>query len=479
MKTLHRFLILLALIGTPLGWLVMAPRGSIQVERPEMTPPGELPPPPVSRIQVPIWVSMEDLRSLADRGIPSEMTGSGPIREGAFRGIGRYRVQRQGDVAVIARDGRLTLSVPARFQAQVTGSGEVLGISIPVSVSAQGSPVIGLSTRPRVDRDWRVAPDLKVWVQWREPPRAEILGVSMTFQGAADRFVEDTVRRRRGEMEAWIDRELGLKGLIEERWRELQEPVALSEDPPLWLMVSPLSIRVPPVEVTPRGVLLDVTIGARVGITTDLPASRDLIPLPSPEEVVSDGGGFRIQAAATLGYQAMNRILNRELAGRSIPLGGRGSVKISGVEVRPNGEALTLAVQLEASEGPWFLPRRIQGTGYVTGVPRWDRESRTIRIEEVDFDPGTIRGLARAASWVIRPELLKALEASAVFPMGERLEELERSLDAMLRDRSIGGEVRIDGSVRRVTLDSVSVTRDGLVLLLMLEGDATLRWVPR
>lgn len=463
------------------AWFLFPGSRRFSVPPPTPVPAAPLPEPPVSYLSVPLSVSLDELRNLARSRLPEEISGATAVRESLFDGRGTYLVRREGEPEVRVKDDRLVLSVPVSFRARLNGTGTALGISLPVSLSAEGAATVEISMKPSVSPDWKARTQSKILVRWSRAPAATVLGIRVTFQGAADEFLRTRIEESLPRIDAALNESLKLKERAEAFWREIQQPRTLSASPDLWLTVRPLSVTLPPLKLGPEDVLLDSRLETRLSLTTRKPESAEPSPLPSVSTSSKDGArtGFTLELPVFLGYDAVNQKIEAELSNRTFAMGEGRRLKVGKVSVSAHGSQLVFAMDVEALEGAGIFSSRRIGTVYVLGRPQWDPVRQVIRLDSVDFDEGTSRGLLRTAAWIGRPLLLEALRQSAVFPLSEPTAQGEKALGRFLEKQEIGGGITLKGSARQVTLDSVAVTQDGLALRLRLEGEASLVWNPQ
>lgn len=474
---LAALLITAAAIGT---WFFPFGSKRISVTPPAGRPASSLPEPPVSTIALPLGVSMGELKTLARTRLPEEISGSNPVRESLFDGRGTYLVQRDGEPDVRVENDRLVLSVPITFKARLNGTGTALGLSVPVSLFADGAATVELSMKPSISSDWKVHTQPRILLKWRRAPGARILGIRVTFQNAADEFLRSRIEEALPRIDAIVNESLELKDHAETAWKEIQEPIRVSTSPDLWLAVLPLSVILPPLDLYPDRVLLDARIETRLALDTKEPRKASPTPLPSVSTTGTSSAdtGFTLQLPVFLGYEAVNRKLEADLAGRTVPMGPGKSLTIEKATMSANGDRLVLAVEIRAVEGAGFFSTRRTGTIYIAGTPRWDRDRQEVHLDSVDFDGGTMQGLLRTAAWIGRPVLLESLRQAAVFPLSGPAGDARKALGRLLERREFSSNLTFSGSARQVVLESVAVTETGLALLVRAEGTASLEWTP-
>ncbi|NLB83622.1 MAG: DUF4403 family protein, partial [Synergistaceae bacterium] len=122
------------------------------------------------------------------------------------------------------------------------------------------------------------------------------------------------------------------------------------------------------------------------------------------------------------------------------------------------------------------LGGNVSGQVFLSGKPVLSLEDQVLRVEDVDFDESSTKGLLKAASWIARPFLAREIAKKLVFPLTPLRKNLLDSLASSMSANRISPELILDGSMSTLTLDDFSVGRDGVRLRLSLGGAAALKY---
>ena len=314
--------LLAAVVVATGGWLFLRGSSSLSVTPPQERPAGALPEAPVSAISIPVSVTVQELQDLARTRIPEETSGSDSVRESLFDGRGTYLVQKDGEPIVRVEEGRLLLSVPVTFRARLNGMAKALGFAVPVSLSATGAADVELSMKPSISSDWKVHTQSRIRLAWRTAPGARVLGTRVTFKGAAEAFLRSRIEDALPRIDEALNDSLELRDRAEEAWREIQEPVKVSDSPDLWLSASPVSVTLPPLDLHSDRVVLEARLDTRLALDTRKPGKASPAGLPPVSTGAGEAkaSGFTLQLPVFLGYEAVNRELGQRLSGHRVPM---------------------------------------------------------------------------------------------------------------------------------------------------------------
>lgn len=434
------------------------------------------PPPAESFLSVPLSITAEEAgRLLGDALVnPLYNVKGQKLDESYGQSAADVLVERTGPVSVTMESGRTRVTLPFRFESLVRWKGNILGISSSTKQEIFGGGTIILEIKPRVDRDWRIRLDGSLAVEWKEKPAITIIGQKI---GIA-RFLSSLLEDRSGELlhraEEELNRSAGLKDRAREQWESLCSPIILSESPRLNLSVRPIAVSMPPFTAE-NGLLsahlalrclLQVTSGTP-GKTVACPPLPELSPLPPNLDP-----GVLVNLDASVSYDALEEFLaGHPVDPLEIPGGGR--VAVEKISLFGSGEKLVAAADIS---GTVPLGGLLKGKVYLTGKPVYSRKEQVLRVEGVDFDEDSTRGLMRVASWIARPLLAKEIGDTLVFPLGDLREKALTSLGEAVRGRRVSDEVVMNGSVGSLDLERFSLTGKGIRLSFSLGGTVSLKY---
>ncbi len=248
-----------------------------------------------------------------------------------------------------------------------------------------------------------------------------------------------------------------LKPAVTHIWNDLQEPLLLDEAEGLWLQLNPEAIG-------PAGVeSLSGTPAAGYGVTArptvvrgTKPLSRHL-PLPDLRSQFHDDG-FHVAFALQVPIEEANQRLREAVVGQEWSL-GVGTIKIVGATLYPLGNQVGVELTLRG-----LLPLTLR----LKGTPAYDESAGRILFRDVDY---TIKERTPATDlaeeWLHEP-LRDELAGRLVLPIREELDLMRQALEKGLNRNLTGGRLR--GTVRRLSLEALTVQTDSLSVRFKTEG---------
>lgn len=215
--------------------------------------------------------------------------------------------------------------------------------------------------------------------------------------------------------------------------------------------------------------LLNINIGISASpvITFDQPA---LTPSPVPNLTPAGGkSGFNIYLDATLNYDSLSQVVNGYLQGkrfdfREAIFNRYVIVDSCKVASTPAGE-LKVDVQFSGSH---------TGAVSFTGKPFYNEETKSIEVDNLDYDLVTKDFLLRTAKWLFNKKIINELKKSTTFNMVSYYDTASATLNTWLNKEWMKG-IKSSGTVTELKLVKVNALPDYMYIQTNCSGNLGLR----
>gem|GEM_PF-1978817 len=429
-------------------------------------PPSEV---PSSRITIPVRLSMDDLRSLANRNLVRQYNGSEEYLDGTVKGKLNYKIRREEDAEITAENGRIKISLPINFQVRFAGNALAAIVRVPFSAQTDGALKVFITIKPSVGSDWSIKTDAEVDFVWLKSPRLNVAGIRIGLQRESDKFLREAIRDNLYKVDDVINKEVKLRDIMQREWDNLAVPVKAADS--VFLHFDPRGIAASPLDITPNEVTLracvETGISLSMGLGDTVPARKKR--LPPLEQYVPDDETINLNVKALLNYDSLEQEAMKALSGAKIDMGIT-SVTVKSLRLMGSGENLAAAFEISAGTS--------SGTIYAVGEPYFDEDTRVLSIKNFDLDEGTREGLINAAAWLLRPVLMKFLSEKLEWELGSKIDELTNEARDIIASHELSDEFELKGTLESAKFNGVRVTGQGIEIGLNLEGAATLTYMP-
>lgn len=449
-----------------LGWLIVVSSCStIKPEAPAENYPEFSVKPPLSIINVPFELDIRKLETMFNNEFRGAIYSDTSFTNNGNDNL-KLTAYKRENIRFSLNGNELSYRVPLLVMIKYKYSVGAFGFSVTDVKEASGSVVLKFKTKLSINRDWTITSyTVSDGYEWISTPSVKVGSVSIPLPVISDVLLESNLGMINREIDASIKSSIDLKKLAGEAWRGIQQPIGISADPPLWLLVTPQEASTVPIQGT--GNMLRQLMGVRVAAELYYGAKPDqeVNPVLPPLKVTSRmDDGFRVSLLTDLPFADINEIARKQLAGYTFTE-GRYKLKIEDLSLYGNGEQLVVAAQVSGS---------INGTIYLAGTPWFDKSTSTLKIRDLDFDLKTNNALIKSASWLLRGTIASQISEKCTFPAGDLIEQARLQLHNFLSTGYRYEYITISGSLNNIDIDRIAITRSSVKILVTFSGKLSL-----
>jgi hypothetical protein len=465
------------------GWLVAAVLtaagcGGDRDDLTELAPPPpepgaltiELEGLPASSISVPVDVSLQMLRDAVEGALP---TSIGSLDERRTlpdndRMSLAFEISR-GPIETTFDRGRAQVAATLAYRVRAWYDPPVLPeVSVSCGTGDDADPPrlrVRLGSPVTLDRDWRLR--TRVSTETVEPAsdsdrdkcEMTVFGIDMTGR------VIDGARSALASQAADIDAMLAdvdVRSDFAGWWETIAQPIELADR--TWLVLSPDSVHRGGIAGASGEVLTTLTLHARPRVVVGARPEVEVRALPPLDSAAVSDDGVRIVAEAVASYGEITDRLAEAVVGRSLEAQGR-ELEIDDLVVAGVGDG-RISVRLD-------LTGDVRGTVFLVGTPQYDADRDEIHVDDLDFDVRTRDRLVAGAAWIARAGLRRSIRSAARYPTGDARAWAEEKVGEGFNAR-ISDEVRLEGGVGEVVIQSVTAGPDAVRVRTLVTGHAKL-----
>ena len=486
-----------------MDWL--SPRGA--VPRPVLADLPPLPPAPRSSvILAQVTIPLSAIRDAADRGAGRNFAGkadnpASQILQNADIGWTASR----GPIAAIGGQDVLSLTTVLTGKLNVTGSlsskatgavGDAIGGLLGGNVAKQIGSVnikslnataairgdVTITARPKLAAAWRIEPNLGAVVTLGDTSLI-VAGARVNVPAQIKPMIDKTVGEQIAAAGARIRNDPALERNARIQWakacRSIPLQGAAASVPPLWLELRPTrAVAVQPY-VDTSAVMMTLGIEAETRITPQqttpscpFPEKISIVP-PTPA-VVSIG------IPVDVPFTDINKIVETQLAGRSFPEDGSGSVSVTvkRASVAASGDRLLISLLVNAKEKTSLLGFGGEANVHIWGRPVLDSAQQTLRLTNMELavESEAAFGLLGAAARAVMPHLQKALAEKTAVDLKPLLGNAQKMVAAAISDLQKNEDgIRVAAEITSLNLTDIAY--DSKTLRVIAEAAGTINVV--
>lgn len=481
-----------------MDWL--SPSGKMVVPVLAQLPP--LPSAPrVSVIVAPVAVALSAIRDAADRSAPRTFAGkadnpAAQILQNADIGWTASR----GPITAAGAQDVLSLSTPLTGKLNATGSlsskaSDALGGLIGGNLAKQIGTVnikslnataeikgnIIITSRPKIAAAWHIEPNLTGQVNLGDTSLS-VAGARVNVPAQIKPLIDKNVADQLAQVSDRIRHDPTLERTARQQWAKacrsipLQGAGAAASMPALWLEMRPTRAIAAQPRVDAAAMTLTLGIEAETRVTSaqttpdcPFPATISIVP-PTP-------GQLSIGVPIDVPFTELSRIVEAQLAGRTFPEDGSGSVDVTvkHASVAASGDRLLISLLVNAKEKKSFLGISAEATVHIWGRPVLDQTQQTLRMTDIQLavESEAALGLLGAAARAAMPHLQKALTERATIDLKPFATNAQKKIADTIADfQKNDGGTQVTAQITSLRLADIAF--DSRILRVIAEAEGTI-----
>jgi hypothetical protein len=245
-------------------------------------------------------------------------------------------------------------------------------------------------------------------------------------------------------------------------WRAMQEPMPLDSAGTLWLLMSPESVGLAPLEGKGQLITTGMTLVARPRVVTGARPTVAARPLPALT-LARPATGIRVPVQVEMPFSEVSRLASEEMA----LVTAREPLRVTHVDVGGAGDSAVVRLTLAG---------RMNGALTLAGRPRFDGATRTLVVDDLHYSIASRDWMSRVKTTLAAPLIKHAIEQATNrgrLALGAQLDSARTQLTAQM-NRPLAPDVAVGGGVTGLTVTHFAITPTAFVVRVLLEGQAGL-----
>jgi hypothetical protein len=363
-------------------------------------------------------------------------------------------VERSGPVSLYGRGDRVYGSV--RIDGALEGQG-ANRFTARIHGETEASATIEAEAHPELSRDWSLDLNFSDGFRWSEAPVLHVMGREIPLAKYAEPRIRTQLAHVRGRALA-AARKLDLHDKAATAWRHAFEPVQLSQNPEVWLQLTPQSAAFAGVRADTRVLRGSLELsGSAETIVGSHPSAVTATALPQLGHEVSEPGEFDVILPVRIGYDVMKDKITQAIASAA-PAAG---MIVRDVDVYPSSGKLVIGLRIakpsdtDANAGQWV---------YLTGALQVDADGHSVRLSDL----GVVTNDEQFAP-VIDPIMAQLRDKMSV-DYGVAYQNLLNAANEKLT-RPLKDGFRMEGHLSSAKLEKVYLPADGIEVAMRASGE--------
>jgi Domain of unknown function (DUF4403) len=454
----------LALAGMTAFGLATSSSFALADEKPPLAPDTVAPFTTDSRLSATIEFGLPSLASKIEEDIPRRLATIDERVSCVHRRVLFFRVnancdiygfvERSGPVSLYGRGDRVYGSVPIYGALEGQGANR---FTARIHGETEASATVEVEARPELNKDWSLDLHFSDGFRWTEPPVLHVLGREI----AVAKYAEPRIRAQLASVRSRAlaaARRLDLQGKAATAWRHAFDPIQFSDNPAIWLQLTPQSAAFAGVRADSKVLRGSLELaGSAQTFVGQQPPAVQATPLPPLGREVSEPGAFDVILPIQIGYDVLKQKISDALAAAP-PLA---EMAVREIEVYPSSGKVVIGLRIgkpsdaDANSGQWV---------YLSGGIAVAADGRSAGLSDLAVTTSNDQ-----LTSLIQP-LVAQLRDKTTVDYGIAYQNLLNAANEKLT-RPLKDGFKMEGHLSSAKLEKVYLPAAGIVIALRASGE--------
>ncbi|MDP4282470.1 MAG: DUF4403 family protein [Bacteroidota bacterium] len=411
-----------------------------------------------SDLNIPVEVRVETIEKMINRQLPGVLYNDNSFENNDHDNL-MLRAWKKDNIRIQVEGNVIYYQVPIEVWIKKRIS---LGMFGSDTREVSGAIFLKYKTRIAINKDWTLSfTTLPDGYQWIRTPQIKIGPVDIPLPYISDILLNANQSIITKGIDNALKSSFDLRTNVQDIWNKIQEPINISDDPQLWVKVTPDGISTIPLQGS-SGKIRQV-IGVKAAIRLfwgDEPSDSVNSQLPDLKITSRLDDSFILNGMIGVPMNKANEIVKKELKGYRM-VQGRYAITVQDISLFGSGDNLIIAVNTSGD---------LNGTVYLSGKPYYEADSKSIKVQDLDFDIRTKNVLIRSASWIFHHGLINSIQSKMELPVGDQLEQTRNQVSSYLENNGKLEMFQISGSVNDLSISNIQITRSAINAVFRLKG---------
>jgi len=418
-----------------------------------------------SMVNIPIKMKTCVIERMLNAQLNGLLFSSDTLSLGSVKPV-KIKVWKGDSIRISLEGNELHYKVPLRLWLQFSLTLAALGLSHTEVQDVEAALSLEFHSKIFVDSTWKVTTVTQSdGYTWLSDPVVKVRFLTIPIRPVADLVLSG----KQDVISSIIDKQVGaacdVKSLLMPLWSKIQDPVLISQDPQVWLRLSPREVYMTPLKGV-NGAIIG-SVGVKSVVETffaDRPSCQKCDSLPTIKIPTNVDSSFVLNLYSEMSYEAATQLLRRVLLGREFKSKDKDVIVKDVTMAGVKGYALIAMDFIGSYEGRVF----------VYGRPQYDMSTATVSIEDLDFDISTQNIMHKAANWMLHGVIIKSVKPYLKFPLKDKLQESKLMALKMLGNSELSKNIFLNGAIDSLTVGGVRLTDKAIQATVFARGSLQL-----
>lgn len=418
--------------------------------------------PEISEINIPIEISIPGMENSINSKIAGLLYEDNDLNNNNEDNL-LLKVWKQDNISIDVKGNDVFYKVPLKLWVKAGWKIDKFGIQLSQFYDGECALAIKFKSKLSIDSTWKVSSKTESnGYEWINKPKVKLGDFSLPVTYIADRILNSQQDKLAKIIDRQVAENLNIKKYIEEVWSKIQNPIAVSKEPEVWLSIKPMQAQITPF-VGKTGKIsssIGLTAYAKswVGQKPEISATK----LSNLKLINAPTNQFAISLASDISYPFATEMAKKFIQGETYFFkDGKYKITVNDINIYGSGKKLVLNLLVDGS---------IKGNIYLTGLPIYDAGSNSLLIKELEYDLDTKDKLIKSADWLAHGSFVKKIESYLKYPLDKEINSSKDLIQKSLTNKRISNNILLNGKIVELVPQQVLITPESIKTIVKAKG---------
>jgi hypothetical protein len=370
------------------------------------------------------------------------------------------KVWKRENIVVTPQEDAFTFNVPLKIWTRV--GYKVMGMSIPPQ-ELQFDLNVKFGTRFSLSPNWQAnVQSFPIGYEWVKKPTVRLAGIEISVAGLVERALNSKQDGMLKALDDAVKKNIDIKKYVLQAWNTAMQPYMLSDKYRTWLKVTPVELQMTPLTTINNRIKSSIVIKAYTETVTGAkPVVNLATTIPDLKIVQSVPDDFKVGIIAEIPHNEAAKLTADTLIGQNFSFkDGKYNVQVTDIDIYGQADKMVIKAGLKGS---------INGSVYFKGVPTYNPVTKSIYLENFDYDLDTRNLLLRTANWMFQGVFAKNMQQALTFNIAGQVDEMKKQVQANL-NKTVSKGVAMSGNLTDLSPDKVYMTPNSIIAVINASG---------
>lgn len=408
-----------------------------------------------SFVSMPLEVSLREIENQLNKSLQGLIYEDSNLEDDKTE----MKIWKTAPIHLVEKNGKIQSIIPLKIWAKFKYGTTFMGLNDTREINLNGT--ITLLSEVKLS-NWKMNTQSAIEdFEWNESPTLLIAGKNVPITYIINPTLSLFKNKIAQKIDDAITKSCDFKPYVLNVLETLSKPILTSEAYQAWFKLAPLEVYVTDAVLDKTKIAMN--LGLKCGMTTlvgQQPKSgidRTSIAFKAVTKV-PDRTTASIAAITT--YESASQLMAQNFKGQEFTSGSR-KVKVENVDLWGKDGRMIIALTLSGS---------LDGTIYLTGIPKYDPVNKEIYFENLDYVLNTKSILTKTANWLLQGFIVRKIQESCRYSIKANMEEGKKNLLPYLNNFSPMKGVFVNGSIDELEFEKIELTNELIIAFINGNG---------